>query len=116
MEILLAHRRHNMRYFASTLTWAVLTGCLAVSTTWGQKDWHQNSGKPLLEPFGLDLTAIDKRTRPQDDFYQYVNGAWIARTTFPADADQIDGMQDRVDARGRALLEAGGAASPGAGG
>jgi putative endopeptidase len=98
-----------MRYFTSTLTSALLSGCLAVSTAWSQERPRQSSGKPFFEPFGLDLSAIDKHARPQDDFYQYVNGAWIARTRIPADRDAVEvtgsQMQDRIDARIRALLE-----------
>src|SRR3954471_8162890 len=30
---------------------------------------------PLYPPFGLDLTAADKSTRPGDDFFQYANGS-----------------------------------------
>ncbi|MGA8609208.1 MAG: M13 family metallopeptidase [Candidatus Sulfotelmatobacter sp.] len=106
-----------MRYFTSGLTSALLTGCLAVSTAWSQAGPGQSSGKPFFEPFGLDLSALDKRTRPQDDFYQYVNGAWIARTTIPADQDSVEvtgsQMQDRIDARIRALLEAAASAQRG---
>jgi putative endopeptidase len=97
-----------MRYFTSSLTGALLIACLAVSTAWSQAVPDQNSGKPFFEPFGLDLSAIDKHTRPQDDFYQYVNGAWIARTMIPADKDQAevdDLTQDRLDAQIRGLLE-----------
>jgi putative endopeptidase len=99
-----------MRYLTTNLTIALLTGYLAVSTLWSQGPPDQNSGKPFFPPFGLDLSALDKHTRPQDDFYQYVNGAWIARTTIPPDKDQVEEtgnvMQDRIDARIRALLEA----------
>lgn len=106
-----------MRCFTSSLTGALLIACLAVSTAWSQEGSGQSSGKPFFEPFGLDLSAMDKHTRPQDDFYQYVNGAWIARTTIPADMEQVevtgDQMQDRVDARIRALLEAAAIASQG---
>jgi putative endopeptidase len=106
-----------MRYFTSSLTSALLTGCLAVNTAWSQAGPGQSSGKPFFEPFGLDLSALDKRTRPQDDFYQYVNGAWIARTTIPADMEQVEvtgnQIQDRVDTRIRALLEAAAIASQG---
>ncbi len=106
-----------MRYFTSSLTSALLTACLAVSTAWSQAGPGQSSGKPFYKPFGLDLSAIDKRTRPQDDFYQYVNGAWIARTTIPADQDAVEvtgsQMQDRIDARIRALLEAAAGAQSG---
>jgi len=96
-------------YFTSSLTSALLTVCLAGKTR-SQGAPNQNPGKPFYEPFGLDLTAIDKHTRPQDDFYQYANGAWIARTRIPADKDQLEEtgnvMQDRIDTRVRALLEA----------
>jgi putative endopeptidase len=99
-----------MRYFTTNLTIALLTGYLAVSTLWSQGPPDQNSGKPFFPPFGLDLSALDKHTRPQDDFYQHVNGDWIARTTIPADKDQVEEagnmLQDRIDVRIRALLEA----------
>ena len=97
-----------MRYFTSALTSALLSGYL-VSTAWSQVGPGQSSGQPFFEPFGLDLSAMDIHTRPQDDFYQYVNGAWIARTTIPADKDQVEEtgnvMQDRIDAQIRVLLE-----------
>jgi putative endopeptidase len=112
----LANRTHNMRHLIANLTTALLARYLAVGTTWSQGAPDQISGKPFFEPFGLDLSAIDKHTRPQDDFYQYVNGAWIARTTIPADEDQVEEtgnvMQDRIDARIRGLLEAAANAPP----
>jgi putative endopeptidase len=106
-----------MRYFTSSLTGALLIACLTVSTAWSQEGSGQSSGQPFFEPFGLDLSAIDKHERPQDDFYQYVNGAWISRTTIPADMEQVEvtgnQMQARVDTRIRALLEAAAIASQG---
>ena len=35
---------------------------------------------------GFDTTNFDKTVRPQDDFFRYVNGAWLKRTDIPADA------------------------------
>jgi putative endopeptidase len=106
-----------MRYLTSSLTSALLIACLTVSTGWSQVGSGQSPTKPFFPPFGLDLSAIDKHTRPQDDFYQYVNGAWIARTRIPADKDQVEltgnVMQDRTDARIRALLDAAAGASQG---
>jgi putative endopeptidase len=106
-----------MRYFTSSLTGALLIACLTVSTAWSQEGSGQSSGQPFFEPFGLDLSAIDKHEQPQDDFYQYVNGAWISRTTIPADMEQVEvtgnQMQARVDTRIRALLEAAAIASQG---
>jgi predicted metalloendopeptidase len=33
---------------------------------------------------GVDLSAIDHTTRPQDDFYQFANGGWLDETEIPA--------------------------------
>jgi endothelin-converting enzyme/putative endopeptidase len=32
---------------------------------------------------GVDLEALDRNTRPQDDFYQFVNGGWLDHTEIP---------------------------------
>lgn len=32
---------------------------------------------------GVDLGALDRATRPQDDFYQFANGGWLDRTEIP---------------------------------
>ena len=37
------------------------------------------------EASGIDLQAMDPKVRPQDDFYQYVNGTWLRETEIPAD-------------------------------
>jgi putative endopeptidase len=34
---------------------------------------------------GIDLQFIDASVRPQDDFYMYVNGGWLATVEIPAD-------------------------------
>ncbi|UCH09706.1 MAG: hypothetical protein JSU61_10860 [Fidelibacterota bacterium] len=34
---------------------------------------------------GIDLENFDTTYRPQDDFFRYVNGAWLAKTEIPAD-------------------------------
>jgi len=53
--------------------------------------------KPYFPPFGLDLTARDPKTRPQDDFYRYANGAWLDRTPIPADQDRVSAGMDAVN-------------------
>jgi putative endopeptidase len=71
--------------------------------------------KPFFQPFGIDLTAQDRGTRPQDDFFQYVNGAWLARTPIPADQNSVSAGRDlanRVEARLHELLEAAASAAP----
>lgn len=32
---------------------------------------------------GVDIDALDRSTRPQDDFYQFVNGGWLDSTEIP---------------------------------
>lgn len=32
---------------------------------------------------GVDLDALDRSTRPQDDFYQFANGGWLDSTEIP---------------------------------
>jgi predicted metalloendopeptidase len=40
----------------------------------------------MAEPrSGIDLSSIDPAVRPQDDFWQFANGKWLAATPIPAD-------------------------------
>jgi putative endopeptidase len=34
---------------------------------------------------GIDISSIDPSVRPQDDFWQFANGKWLAATPIPAD-------------------------------
>ena len=36
-------------------------------------------------PGGIDLSLMDTEVRPQDDFYNYVNGTWMKNTRIPDD-------------------------------
>jgi putative endopeptidase len=65
-------------------------------------------GEPLYPPAGLDMSATDPSTRPGDDFWQYANGAWLARMAIPADKPYIsekEVMRDRTEAQLRGLIE-----------
>ena len=73
------------------------------------------AGKPQLGSFGVDLTAMDKSVVPGDDFYNYVNGAWMARTEIPADRSSWGGfaiLRNLSDERTRKVIEDA-AANPG---
>jgi predicted metalloendopeptidase len=56
---------------ALTLAIAVVPAAAAQSTTLA---------------LGIDTTNFDRSVRPQDDFFKFVNGGWLARTEIPADA------------------------------
>ena len=34
---------------------------------------------------GIELTNLDTQVKPQQDFFRYVNGNWLAKTEIPAD-------------------------------
>ncbi len=66
------------------------------------------AAKPQLGDFGVDLTAMDKKVAPGDDFYAYVNGGWMARTEIPADRASWGAfpiLRNLSDERTRIIIE-----------
>lgn len=70
------------------LTMSVL---LAASILGSNVAWAQNTKattemtKPATKDPGLTLSYMDLSVRPQDDFYDYVNGEWQKTAKIPAD-------------------------------
>lgn len=63
---------------------------------------------PLYPPFGLDLTAVDRKVKPGDDFFGHANGAYLARTAIPGDrpaASRRLEMTDRMEAHLHTLMD-----------
>jgi putative endopeptidase len=61
------------------------------------------------------MSATDSSTRPGDDFYQYANGAWLARMTIPADRPFVMEwrvMRDRTETQLRGLIDTAAARAP----
>ncbi len=57
---------------------------------------------------GIDFSGFDTSVRPQDDFFDYVNGAWVANTEMPADRARwgtFDALREQSQADVRALIE-----------
>ena len=66
------------------------------------------NGKPTFAPWGVDLSAMDSKVKPGDDFFAYVNGAWARRTEIAPDRtfvgiDSI--LNDQLDRDVRAIVE-----------
>jgi len=63
---------------------------------------------------GLLLDHFDRTVRPQDDFYRFVNGKWLAATEIPADKSNY-GMfamlDDKSEASLREIIESAAAAN-----
>jgi len=86
----------------------LIAGTLFASWVFSAPVEAQNAGEPLIPPVGLDMSATDPSTKPGDDFWQYANGAWLARTAIPADKPYIsekEAMRDRTEAQLRGLIE-----------
>ncbi len=67
---------------------AVATGLLTLGMTQmavahDHSDTVQQKHHTQLKS-GVDLTAVDRSARPQDDFYSFANGSWLANTKIPA--------------------------------
>jgi putative endopeptidase len=74
----------------------------------------QESEKPQYGAWGVDLTAMDPRVKPGDDFNRYASGAWLARTEIPSDKPMASLrflMTDRTEGRLHGLMEKAAAAS-----
>ena len=63
---------------------------------------------PQAPVSGIDMTAIDRNVRPQDDLFHHVNGAWLTRTEIPADKASygaFDILFDKAQADLRTIVE-----------
>jgi len=60
-----------------------------------------NDSDTAIEPetlvSGIDLENMDTSVRPQDDFYSYVNGNWLKKTTIPDDKSSFSAFSEVSD-------------------
>ncbi|HXW09351.1 MAG TPA: M13-type metalloendopeptidase [Steroidobacteraceae bacterium] len=57
---------------------------------------------------GINLENFDRNVRPQDDFYRYVNGTWLAQTEIPADKNNYGAfsiLQDEAEKNLHVIVE-----------
>ena len=86
-----------LRAFMATLLLSISSGlAFAADTT-----------APLKS--GISLQDIDPGVRPQDSFYRYVSGKWLANTEIPADRARFgsfDQLRDTSETQLRAIIDA----------
>ena len=66
------------------------------------------SGAAATLGSGIDASGFDTSIRPQDDFFRYVNGGWIAHTEIPADKSNYGSftvLADNAERDLRAIIE-----------
>ena len=62
----------------------IMSILLAAALLSGCDSHHDAAHEAAVEPIsGVHLDALDRNTRPQDDFYQFVNGGWLDNTQIP---------------------------------
>jgi putative endopeptidase len=67
-----------------------------------------SSAGPAYPPFGLDMSASDLTTKPGHDFFQYADGAYVAKLVIPPDqsaAGRRMDMSNRIESHLHELLE-----------
>ena len=65
---------------------------------------QQQQATPI-RALGVDSTNFDRAVRPQDDFFRFVNGAWLARTEIPADASSWGAFNELTEKSRAAIHE-----------
>ena len=80
-----------MKYY---LTMALVAAAAATGTATAQEP-HQ----------AINLSFMDKSVRPQDDFYNYVNGNWMKTVDIPADKARWGSFEELGENTGNATLE-----------
>ncbi|HTT83691.1 MAG TPA: M13 family metallopeptidase [Rhizomicrobium sp.] len=72
---------------------AALTLALCAAGSIAIADQH-SSNHTQYGTWGVDLSAMDKSVRPGDNFFDYVNGAWLKTAQIPADRSSTGAFQD----------------------
>ena len=71
-------------------------------------DAESDNNTPVLGSYGIATENMDLSIKPGDNFFQYVNGTWLANTEIPADKSTYGGfsiLSDRSEERVRKIIE-----------
>jgi predicted metalloendopeptidase len=76
---------NNMkRHLLSALTLALIASVANAEGTAAAKSAAASKSAPALSA-GIAMEYVEQSVRPQDDFYDYVNGKWMKTTEIPSD-------------------------------
>jgi putative endopeptidase len=77
---------------------ALLTSVfLAAALMVARADSPDRQSPPAQLTSGFDAANFDKTVRPQDDFYKFVNGGWLARTQIPPEKTSYGSFDELFD-------------------
>lgn len=92
---------------------SLLAGALFLNSCTATKDVNKTGEKPLQErtthhhDHGINLSYMDRSVRPQDDFYNYVNGGWMRTAVIPSDKaswGSFNELREKTDENSLAIL------------
>ena len=89
-----------MKYYLNKKLLFVLPVLIGFSEMQGQT-------KPTKTP-GIDVSLMDKSVRPQDDFFNFVNGDWLKKTEIPSDRTRwgsFDELRQNTDNDALSILK-----------
>src|SRR5690606_1230488 len=84
------------------VTLAVAALVLATTAANGQSNGRAQ------ETHGINLSYMDKKVRPNDDFFRYVNGSWLDRTEIPSNKTRwgsFDELRENTNHDALAILK-----------
>ena len=58
----------------------------------------QSTKSSTMKDEGLHLENMDRKVRPQDDFYNYVNGSWMKTAKIPSDKSSWGAFNELAEA------------------
>jgi predicted metalloendopeptidase len=94
-------------YFLTTATLLLLIWACSPKT--GQQGQTTTTGTNIITPAGkrkaIDPANMDLTVRPQDDFYQYANGAWLKNTPIPPSESRWASFSELNDFNQKALKD-----------
>jgi putative endopeptidase len=68
------------------------------------KSFAEPAGRAAVQPWGVELSYIDKTVKPGDDFFLYANGNWVKHDVIPADRT-YSGVNLELDRENEARLK-----------
>jgi len=83
------------------------TGLIAV-VLFGASVGHAQTKDKKQEKPGINLTYMDKKVKPSDDFFRYVNGTWVDQTEIPGDKTRwgsFDQLRENTNHDALAILK-----------
>lgn len=85
----------------------IFWGVVLTGMTLGACSPADDRAQPALGS-GVELEHMDRSVRPQDDFFRYVNGNWLASTDIPPDRSRwgvFDELRDQAEQHVLAIVQ-----------